>query len=140
MDAKVFASEVRAAIARCRTNVESFLALPPGAPASQVVLAIDRLLQPLNGLGGRVHLYTQAHPQDDVRSACEKLEQEIAALGTELSLHRGVYERLRALDPARASTPEETRVIQHALRDYRRSGVDRDEATRERLRALGYTQ
>jgi thimet oligopeptidase len=136
MDAKVFAAEVRAAIARCRENVERFLALPSGAPLSQVVLTYDRLLQPLNGLGGRVHLYTQTHPADDVRSTCEELEQEIAALGTELSLHRGVYERLRRLAPPRGASPEEARVVEHALRDYRRSGVDRDDPTRERLRAL----
>ena len=136
MEEKSFAALVRAALAQSRANVERFLALPPDARADAVILSYDRLLQPLNGLGGRVHLYTHAHPDAPVRAACEELEQEIAALGTELSLHRGVYERLGALDPARAATSEEARVIEHALRDYKRSGVDRDEATRERVRGL----
>ena len=60
----------------------------------------------------------------------------MAALSTELSLHRGLFDRLSSLDPAATSTIEEARVIEHGMRDYKRSGVDRDDATRERLRGL----
>ena len=136
MDAQAFAARVRDAIARCRANVDAFLTLDPQTPFGEVVLAFDRLLHPLNGLAGRVHLYTHAHPQDDVRTVCEELEQEMAALSTELSLHRGLFDRLNALDPEQAGNPAEGRVLEHALRDFRRSGVDRDEATRERIRAV----
>jgi thimet oligopeptidase len=136
MDAKPFAAEVRAAIQTCRDNVDAFLALPPETALGDVVTAFDRLMQPLNGLGGRVHVYTHMHPEAEVRSACEKLEVEIAQLGTEFSLHRGLFERLSALDPARAATADERRVVEHGLRDFRRSGVDRDDATRARITAL----
>ncbi|MCZ6596058.1 MAG: Zn-dependent oligopeptidase [Planctomycetota bacterium] len=133
---ETFAAEVRAALRRSRENVESFLALPDDAPFGDVAEGFDRLLAPLNGLEGRVHLHTQAHPDKEMRTTCEALEQEIAALKTELSLHRGVYQRLERLDPGDAGGPEERRVLEHGLRDFRRSGVDRDEETRERIRAL----
>lgn len=136
MEAQAFAADVRAAIARCRENVEAFLSLPEDAPVSQVVLSFDRLMQPLNGLSGRVHLYTHTHPQDELRAVCEELEQEMAALATELSMHRGLFDRLNSLDASEAETHGDERVIEHGLRDFKRSGVDRDEATRERLRAL----
>ena len=67
MDAQAFATDVRAAIGRCRDSVDAFLALPNDAPVPDVVLAFDRLLQPLNGLSGRVHLYTHTHPEAGLR-------------------------------------------------------------------------
>ncbi len=136
MDSNTFAREVRTALAAARANVAGFRALPATTSASAVLVAFDRLLAPLNGLSGRVHLFAHAHPDAELRAVSETLEQEIAALATELSLDRGVYERLRGIDPAVLAAGEEARVLEHALRDYRRSGVDRDEPTRERLRAL----
>ncbi|NOT29868.1 MAG: Zn-dependent oligopeptidase, partial [Planctomycetes bacterium] len=48
----------------------------------------------------------------------------------------GLYERLAGLDAATLEDPVAARFLRHALRDFRRSGVDRDEATRARVRAL----
>jgi thimet oligopeptidase len=69
-----------------------------------------------------------------VRDACEALEREIAELRTQLALDREVYERLAALDPAAVPAGEPRRLLTHALRDFRRGGVDRDEATRAEIR------
>ncbi len=136
MDATTFAASVRSAIQRSRDNVEEFLALDSSSPFGEVVERFDGLLQPLNGLSGRVHLYTHAHPDGAMREVCEELEQELASLYTELSLHRGLYDRLSSSEPTDAAGPEERRVLEHGLRDFRRSGVDRDDATRERIKDL----
>jgi thimet oligopeptidase len=101
-----------------------------------VLREFDRLLQPLNGIEGRVGLFVAAHPEAAVRERCEALERAIAELRTELALDRGLFDRLAALDPAELAEPAARRLLRHALRDFRRSGVDRDAATRARLRAL----
>ena len=44
--------------------------------------------------------------------------------------------RLAAVDPAQLAEPQAVRLREHALRDYRRSGVDRDDATRARIKEL----
>ncbi len=129
-------ASVRDAIARCRAAVESFLALDAGAGLHEVLQAFDRITLPLNGWSGRVALYTHVHPDEAVRDACERLEQEIAALATEIALDRRLYDRLARLDPARADDPAERRLLEHALRDFRRAGVDQDAPARERIRAL----
>jgi thimet oligopeptidase len=65
----------------------------------------------------------------------ERCEQQVDALATRLSLDRGIYDALRALDPAGEDPP--TRFYLHrTLRDFRRAGVDRDEPTRKRVQAL----
>ena len=136
MNQPPIAGEVRAALEAARANVEDLLQLPESTPAAEVVTRFDALLAPLGGIGGRVGLYTSVHPEQAVRSACEELEQQLAALFTELSLHRGLFDRLAAVDAATLEDAAQRRVLEHALRDYRRSGVDQDEATRERIRAL----
>ena len=57
------------------------------------------------------------------------------ALATELSLDRGIYDALREIDASAADGP--TRHYLHRLlRDFRRAGADKDDATRSRIRAL----
>jgi thimet oligopeptidase len=139
MQAAPLSKQVRDAIQRTREGVETFMALPEETPFDEVVKAFDGVARSLNGPAGRVGLFAHTHPDAAVREECETLEQEIAALSTELSLHRGLYERLAQLDPDgdNGTTDREARRRHaHALRDFRRSGVDRDEATRERVRAL----
>lgn len=120
--------EVRARARRLRSGT--------GGDALRVLREFDRLLEPLNGLEGRVGLFVAVHPDAGVRTGCEALEREIAELRTELALDRGLYERLAGLDAAALEDPVAARLLRHALRDFRRSGVDRDEATRTRVRAL----
>ena len=80
-------------------------------------------------------LLSQVHPEEPVRTSAEKGEQEAQRLLTELGLDRELYNVLAAVDD---STLDEggRRVLRLSLRDFRRSGVDQDDAVRERIRAL----
>jgi thimet oligopeptidase len=70
-----------------------------------------------------------------MRDAAEVCEQEVEALSTEMSLDRAIYEALRDLDVS--GDDAATRFyLWRVLRDFRRAGVDRDDETRARIRAL----
>jgi len=137
-DQASLAAAVRDAIAACRANVDAFAGLSEDVAPTDVARRFDGLTEPLNGLSGWVGLFSHVHPDAAMRETCEELEREIAALGTELSLHRGLYDRLAAVAPAVEADgdAEERRLVSHALRDFRRSGVDRDASVRERITAL----
>jgi thimet oligopeptidase len=126
---------LRPALAETRARAQRLRAGRGGA-ALAVLREFDRLLEPLNGLEGRIGLFVSVHPDPAVRTRCESMEREIAELRTELSLDRGLLERLAGLEPEALSDPVARRLHRNALRDFRRSGVDRDEATRARVRAL----
>src|SRR6185436_16252133 len=81
-----------------------------GGEAGAVLRQFDRLLQPLNGLEGRIGLYVSVHPDAAVRERCEAMEREIAELRTELSLDRGLYERLAGIGAAELSDPVARRL------------------------------
>jgi len=136
MDPMSFSAEVRAAIGACRARVTAFLESAPEQDFAREIETFDRMFEPLNGLAGRVGLYVSVHPDAAVRTACEELEQEISALHTETSLNHELFTRLAALAPGTGATPDERRVLEHGLRDFRRSGVDCDEPTRKRIRGL----
>jgi thimet oligopeptidase len=80
-------------------------------------------------------LIESVHPDSAVRAAAEKITQDISAYATEISLDHKVYEALAAL-PLTGLDDETTYYIQKELRDFKLAGVDKDEATRNKIRAL----
>ena len=75
------------------------------------------------------------HPDAAVRKAAEDCVQRAVAAATAFSMSRPIYERLKAVD-AKGVAPELRYTVQRQLDNYRRSGVDRDDATRKRIADL----
>ncbi|GAA1914458.1 M3 family metallopeptidase [Nocardioides hwasunensis] len=82
-----------------------------------------------------VALWAEVHPDAAVRDRADELSQQVQKYVTELSLDRDLYAVFAGL-AAEGLDADATRVLEHTLRDFRRSGVDRDDATRDRLREL----
>jgi len=134
--AEALGREVRAALDEARRRRAAFVALPAETPAGEVALAFDGLRRPLDGPRGTVGLYSAVHPDERVRELSEELERELSELETALELDREVYQRLARVRAEELAEDDARRLLEHALRDFRRAGVDRDEPERERLRAL----
>ncbi len=103
---------------------------------------VENTLRPFNELSNLVsqvslqsQLLFNAHTEVAVRDAANKAYLAADSLATELSLNRPLFEAFSALNVSRKDA--ETRfAVFKILRDFRRSGVDRDEATRARIKAL----
>ena len=80
-------------------------------------------------------LLGQAHPDPAIRDRADLAEQQVAAASNEVRLDRRLYDVMSALDTDGLDDAA-VRMLSMALRDFRRAGVDRDEATRDRLREL----
>lgn len=80
-------------------------------------------------------LIAQVHPDEAVREQAERLEVEANRFHTELMLDESAFAALSSVSVDGLDAPSR-RVVEHSLRDFRRAGVDRDEATRDRLRQL----
>jgi thimet oligopeptidase len=70
-----------------------------------------------------------------MRDAADAAKQGIAKVATDISLDRGLYDVLAALDLDGAD-PATRHYLAKTLRSFRRAGVDRDDATRARVREL----
>jgi thimet oligopeptidase len=88
----------------------------------------------LDGASALVGAFAEVHPDEAVRTIAEEREQEISRLRTDRSLDRALYDVIAATDEP--GDPDDRRLREHVLRDFRRSGVDRDESVRDRVRAI----
>ena len=136
IDFPALAARTRSALVAVRECAQSFRTLAPATSADEVVRAFDQMDRPLSGQAQRVHLMAAVHPDDAVREEAREIEREISELSTELSLDRELYQRLAAVDAGALSDDTARRALEHALRDFRRSGVDKDDSTRARIVAL----
>ncbi|MCW2760548.1 MAG: Peptidase [Marmoricola sp.] len=89
----------------------------------------------LSGVFALSSLMSAVHPDAAVIAAAESFEIEARRFSTDLYLDTDVFAQLSSLDPAVLDTDAE-RVLEDALRSFRRAGVDRDDEDRERLRDL----
>jgi thimet oligopeptidase len=80
-------------------------------------------------------LMQEVHPDKGFRDAAEQISQKIAAFITDISLNRAVYDALVAMDTTSADA-ETKFYVDKTLRQFRLAGVDRDRATRKKIKAL----
>ena len=122
-------------LARAKVLVEKLLAVKGKRNIENTLQTMDDASLELDAASALAGLVEQTHPDSGLRAAAEAASRKVSAYFTELSLHRGIYDALAAMDLAGAD--DETRhYVTRQLRDYKLNGVDRDEATRQRVTQL----
>jgi len=127
---------------RCNAEIKLASAKLDALEKMQPPYTVASVLVPLNELGiamaggfGASSLYVNLSPLTEVRSAGQGCEQAWNELSTRLGLSRPVYDAVSAVDVSQED-PETQFSVAKLLRDFKRSGVDRDEATRKRVSEL----
>jgi thimet oligopeptidase len=122
-------------IERARQLAAKFQANPAAADPMAVLDDYDSAIALLADASARASLARSVHPDEAMRTAGSACESEVDKANTELTLNRGIYERMLKLNVSQADAA--TRYyVERTLRDFRRAGVDKDEPTRARIKAL----
>jgi thimet oligopeptidase len=121
-----------------RAEIAALLAVAGARTVENTLAPYDRACWHLRMAGSQSGVMFMVHPVAAVRDAAQELQQVISAEGTALSLNREVYQALSAVDVS-AEDAATRYYMERALLGYRLSGVDKDDATRERIRALADT-
>ena len=95
----------------------------------------DEIFRQLDMAGAQSGLMEEVSPDSATRATAESMSQEISKFATDLSLNRKLYDALVAMDVSTADA-ETKYYVEKTLRDFRLSGVDKDDATREKLKKL----
>ncbi|KNX37608.1 M3 family metallopeptidase [Luteipulveratus halotolerans] len=119
---------------RARGLVDELKAAPPSEP-SAVLRHWNEIGIALANASSVASLMSEVHPLPAVREAADSAMQRIDAFSTDLGLDRDLFEVIDGVDVSGLDAAAQ-RVHEHALRDFRRSGVDRDEGVRARLKQL----
>lgn len=129
-------------LASCRSDLEDTKKRIAGLKASQsprdamaTLQAFDTALLVGSDAINRAGLAEQVHPSKPFRDAAQVCEQEGSRVLTDISLDKDMYNVLASLDGSKLDAAG-TYFFKTTLRDYHRAGVDRDDATREKIRNL----
>jgi len=123
------------AIARARVGLDALKGMPAPRDTVTALGWYDDANAVINDLDFQAELARQASPDGDMRKAGEDCDREIQALATAIYQDRAVYDALSGLDLA-GQDGSTAWWMKRDLREFRRTGVDRDDATREKVRAL----
>lgn len=122
-------------IARARAAIARLTAVRGTRTVSNTLEPYDEAYRMLDMAGSQAGLMEQVSPDKATREAAEKATQLVLGYVTELSLDRGVYDAIAALDVSREDAGTQY-YVRRVLRDFRLAGVDKDSTTRAQVRML----
>jgi thimet oligopeptidase len=124
-----------ATLVTARAGIEQLKSLPTPRKPREVLELFDEATGALTDASARASVARHSHPDPALREAAEHSEQELEKASTEISLDRGVYDVIASLEVSGDDAPTR-QWVEKLVRDFRRAGVDRDEATRARVKEL----
>jgi thimet oligopeptidase len=135
VDAKTLESWVEERLLRHRKAIERLVAVDGERTLENTLRAYDDAVAELSAVGSLTGLMHSVYPDEPVRDTAQALLQKISQAGVELSLNRDVYQALYKTD-AGGADPATKHYLDRTLLQYRLAGVDKDDATREKIREL----
>jgi thimet oligopeptidase len=135
IDSTAFASMQEARLERAAALIAEVKAVKGGRSVDNTLRPYDEALRHLANAARQSGLIANVHPDEAMRTGAEDLQRRISKYWTDLTLDPGLYKAISALD-VRKADPETRHYVEKEVRDFRLAGVDRDEATREKVKAI----
>lgn len=133
-EAKAYLSECEADFKKLAFELDSFSSASSTKDKS-LLDKLNRMDMISDAQMSKAGLYSSVHPNKEVRSAAEACEQHFVEINTDISLSRAIYDQVSKIDASQLGA-EDKRYLEHMLRDFHRSGVDKDDATRDKIKKL----
>ena len=134
-DAATFTRIQDERLAKAQQTLDRMLAVKGKRTIENTLRLFDEVQIYLDAAGQQAGLIQEVHPDEAVRDAAEKVSQKVQSFITDLSLNRAVYDALKAMD-LKGADAETRYYVEKTLRDFRLAGVDKDDATRKRIKEL----
>ena len=135
LSAETLSAWVGARLAAHEAALQALLAVEGPRTLENTLRLYDVALEQLSLAGSQAGILNSVAAGKAVRDQAQAEAQRVAVAASALSLNRQVYEALAAIRLEDASAPAR-HFVERTLLSYRLAGVDKDEATRDRLHAL----
>jgi thimet oligopeptidase len=126
---------VNARLTAQQASVTELLAVTGPRTIENTLRQYDNAVDALSLAGSEANLLNAVGDSAALRDKAQALSQEITAAATALSLNQQVYRALASVDVSHADAATQ-HYLARTLLQYRLAGVDRDEATRQKLKEL----
>jgi thimet oligopeptidase len=116
-------------------SVDQLVAVKGTHTIENTLAPFDEATRQLNAAAYLAAVVEQVHPDAAFRDHATTMLDKVSSAQTALSLNQAVYKALAAIDTSRADAA--TRYyVQRQLLEFHLAGVDKDDATREKLKKL----
>jgi thimet oligopeptidase len=134
-DVAAFEKLEAARLTEAQKHVDQVLAVTGARTVENTLRPFDAALEQINSANYFASLMQQVHPDAKFRDSATEMTRKASAAATALSLNRGVYQALGALDLAKVDAATR-HYVERQLLQFKLAGVDKDDATRARLKQL----
>ncbi|MBS1800153.1 MAG: Zn-dependent oligopeptidase [Acidobacteria bacterium] len=126
---------VNARLAAAQADIDKVTAVTEAHTVANTVRPYDEALNQLSLAGNEAYLMYAVGDAAPLRDKGQALVAKISSVSTDLSLNQKVYKALLAV-PLPVNDAATKHYVERALLEYRLAGVDKDDATRAKLRKL----
>jgi thimet oligopeptidase len=122
-------------LAAAQRSIDQILAASGPRTVENTLAPYDDIVRQYNSAGYLSVLLQQVHPDAAFRDAATAMTSKVGAASAALALNQGVYKALAAIN-LNGADPATRYYLERQLLEFRLAGVDKDEQTRARLKAL----
>ena len=126
---------VNARVAAAKVDIDKVTEAHAEHTVANTVRPYDDALNELALARSAANLMYNVGDSASLRDKGQALAVQVSAVSTDLSLNQAVYRALAAVPPP-ANDPATKYYLERRLLQYRLAGVDKDDATRRRIRQL----
>ncbi len=122
-------------LAAGQAAIDQILAVKGARTIENTLAPYDEVVRQYNSAGYLAVLLQQVHPDAKFRDSATAMTSKVGAAGSALALNQGVYKALAAIDLTKADAATKY-YVQRQLLEFKLAGVDKDDATRAKLKTL----
>ena len=135
VDPAVFEKRVNEQLETAQKCVDQILAVKGARTIENTLQPYDQAVEALDTAGNGAGLLQSVDPDAPMRDRAQAMIQKVSAASTQFSLNQALYKAVAAIDISKADA--ETRYfVTRTLLEFRLAGVDRDDATRAKIKTL----
>ncbi len=135
VDPAIFEKRVNEQLEIAQKSVDQILAVTGPRTIENTLQPYDQAVEALDTAGNGAGLVQSVYPEAAMRDRAQLMVQKVSAAASEFSLNQALYKAVAAIDISKAD-PETRYYVTRTLLEFRLAGVDRDDATRAKIKIL----
>jgi thimet oligopeptidase len=135
VDPSIFDKRIDEQLNLAQKSIDQLLAVKGPRTIQNTLAPYDKAVEHLDTAGYQAGVMQIVNPDAAIRDRAQAMVQKVSAVATAFALNQDLYHALAALDVSKAD-PATKYYVQRTLLEFRLAGVDKDEATRARIKTL----
>ncbi len=128
-----FLIDCRNAISNANSLLNGIIKVADTRTEQNTLVPLNEIWIQVGNTDAKASLYSSVHPDKTVQESADTCSQEVSAFTSELGLNRDLYDAIKNLSTT-GMDDDAKRLVTVTLRDFTRSGVDKDDAAREKIK------